>query len=92
MRGKCPYHHDVLIFYDMLALYHVRYFQIIKLYFRILMVSRLKEHLNMINLFNKQIWLKYVRRNIILLHLVLLPVFYLIFGKTIKVCKDNCGD
>ena len=51
MRGRCPYQHYVLIFDNMLALNHVRYFQIIKLYFRILMVSRLEEHLNMINLF-----------------------------------------
>ena len=48
MRGRCPYHLGVLIFDNMLALNHVRYFQIIKLYFRILMVSRLEEHLNMI--------------------------------------------
>ena len=46
MRGRCPYHHDVLIFDNILALNHVRYFQIIKLYFRILMVCRLEEHLN----------------------------------------------
>ena len=51
MRGRCPYHHGVLSFDNMLALNRVRYFQIIKLYFRILMVIRLEEHLNMINLF-----------------------------------------
>ena len=46
----------------------------------------------MIHLFNKQNWLKQVRRNIILLHLVLLPVFYHIFGTKTKVCEDNCGE
>ena len=29
---------------------------------------------------------------LVLLHLVLLPVFYHIFGTKIKVCKDNCGE
>ena len=48
MRGRCPYHHGVLIFDIMLALNHIRYFQMIKLYFRILMVSRLEEHLNIL--------------------------------------------
>ena len=46
----------------------------------------------MIRLFNKQNWLIHVRRNIILLHLVLLRVFYHTFGIKIKVYKDNCGD
>ena len=46
----------------------------------------------MIHRFYKQNWLKHVRRNNILLHLVLLRVFYHIFGIKIKVCKDNCGD
>ena len=46
----------------------------------------------MIHLFYKYNCLKHVRRNIILLHLVLLGVFYHTFGIKIKVCKDNCGD
>ena len=46
----------------------------------------------MIHHFNEQNWLKNVPRNINLLHLVLLPVFYHMFGTKIKVCKDNCGD
>ena len=46
----------------------------------------------MINHFNEQNCLKNVHRNISLLHLVLLPVFYHIFGTKIKLCKDNCGD
>ena len=54
--------------------------------------SCLEEHLNMIHHFNEQNWLKNVPRNINLLHLVLLPVFYHIFGTKIKVCKDNCRD
>ena len=33
-----------------------------------------------------------MRRNIILLHLVLLWIFYHIFEIKLKVCKDNCGD
>ena len=46
----------------------------------------------MICLFNKQNWLKHVRRNIILLHLVLLRVFNHTFGIKFKVYEDNCGD
>ena len=46
----------------------------------------------MIHLFNNQNKLKHVRRNIIFLHLVLLPVFNRAFGIKIKVCKDKCGD
>ena len=46
----------------------------------------------MIYLFYLQNWLKHVRRNIILLHLVLVQIFYHTFGIKIKVCKDNCGD
>ena len=46
----------------------------------------------MIHHFNEQNWLKNVPRNINLLHLVLLLVFYHMFGTKIKVCKDNCGD
>ena len=40
----------------------------------------------MINLFSYQNWLKHVRKNIVSLHLVLLPVFNNLFGTKIKVC------
>ena len=91
MRGRCPYHHDILIVDTMLALKHAFYIQILKLYFSFIWFSRLEEHLNMIHVFNKPNWLKHVRRNIILLHLVFLSVFYQIFGTKIEVCKDICG-
>ena len=39
-----------------------------------------------------QNWLTHVPSNINVLHLILLPVFYHIFGTKNKVCKDNCWD
>ena len=38
MRGSCPYHNDVLIFYIMLAIKHPHQFQRIKFYFKLFMV------------------------------------------------------
>ena len=38
VRGKCPYHHDVLILDTMLALKHAFYIQILKLYFSLFTV------------------------------------------------------
>ena len=51
MRGRCPYHHDVLILDTMLALKHARYFQRIELNLGFLWFRRLEEHLNMVHLF-----------------------------------------
>ena len=92
MRGRCPYHYDVLILDTMLALKHAFYIQILKLYFSFLWFSRLEEHLNLIHPFKSTKLVETCGRYIILLHLVFLQVFYHIFGTNHEVCKDICGD